>query len=577
MERMRAELVVSRLLFALLLILASTTVWSYNDIRIADVTLNDRLIPSADNAEVTPWASKNKLLVASKGPYPRADLSLHKTVNHKTPWVGDVVTFTITITNTGPDGADYTFKDIVPSGFKKIAHISNGGKLYGNVITWKRQWIDAGESQHFTFRAKVKAPTGKVDEYKNIAQITKSNRPDPDSSPNNDDGDQSEDDEDFVIVVPKKKQADLSLHKNVNIHSPHVGESVTFTITINNAGPKGADYSFEDVVPSGYKNISHISNDGTLLGNVITWKRQWIDAGESQHFTFQAIVKAPDCSASDQYKNIAQITKSNRFDPDSSPNNDDGDQSEDDEDFARVQPNTNICNEVADLSLSKNVDDATPNIGDTVTFTINVSNAGPDTATNVGISDVVPSGYTNIANISNGGALNGNTITWSIASIANGANATVSFTADVLTPTGAANEYVNTAQVSASDQADPDSTPNNDDGDQSEDDEDNAVVNPGGAAGTADLMLTKSVNDATPNIGDTVTFTINVSNAGPDTATNVGISDVVPSGYTNIANISNGGALNGNTITWSIASIANGANATVSFYCRRAYTDRCCE
>ena len=86
---------------------------------------------------------------------------------------------------------------------------------------------------------------------------------------------------------------------------------------------------------------------------------------------------------------------------------------------------------------------------------------------------------------------NGNTINWSIASIANGGNATVTFTADVLTPTGGANEYLNTAQVSASDQSDPDSTPNNDDGDQSEDDEDSAVVTPGGAAGSADLSLTK--------------------------------------------------------------------------------------
>ena len=161
----------------------------------------------------------------------------------------------------------------------------------------------------------------------------------------------------------------------------------------------------------------------------------------------------------------------------------DGDQSEDDEDSAVVVTEQGGRRNSADLScLPKSVNNATPNVGDTVTFTINVSNAGPDTATgcsdNVGISDVVPAGYNNIANISNGGVANGNTINWSIASIANGGNATVTFTADVLTPTGGANEYLNTAQVSASDQSDPDSTPNNDDGDQSEDDEDNAVVTP---------------------------------------------------------------------------------------------------
>ena len=37
------------------------------------------------------------------------------------------------------------------------------------------------------------------------------------------------------------------------------------------------------------------------------------------------------------YRNIAQIVESFTFDPDSTPDNDDGDQSEDDEDFEEVQ------------------------------------------------------------------------------------------------------------------------------------------------------------------------------------------------------------------------------------------------
>ena len=495
-----------------------------------------------------------------------ADLMLTKSVNDATPNIGDTVTFTINVSNAGPDTAtNVGISDVVPSGYTNIANISNGGALNGNTITWSIASIANGANATVSFTADVLTPTGAANEYVNTAQVSASDQADPDSTPNNDDGDQSEDDEDNAVVNPggAAGTADLMLTKSVNDATPNIGDTVTFTINVSNAGPDTAtNVGISDVVPSGYTNIANISNGGALNGNTITWSIASIANGANATVSFTADVLTPT-GAANEYVNTAQVSASDQADPDSTPNNDDGDQSEDDEDNAVVNPGGAAG--TADLMLTKSVNDATPNIGDTVTFTINVSNAGPDTATNVGISDVVPSGYTNIANISNGGALNGNTITWSIASIANGANATVSFTADVLTPTGAANEYVNTAQVSASDQADPDSTPNNDDGDQSEDDEDNAVVNPGGAAGTADLMLTKSVNDATPNIGDTVTFTINVSNAGPDTATNVGISDVVPSGYTNIANISNGGALNGNTITWSIASIANGANATVSF------------
>ena len=79
------------------------------------------------------------------------------------------------------------------------------------------------------------------------------------------------------------------------------------------------------------------------------------------------------------------------------------------------------------------------------------------------------------------------TLAWTIATLASGGSVDLTFTATVLAPTGAAGEYVNVAEVTAADQFDPDSTPDNDDGDQSEDDEDNAVVVPQ----AADLSLTK--------------------------------------------------------------------------------------
>ena len=102
----------------------------------------------------------------------------------------------------------------------------------------------------------------------------------------------------------------------------------------------------------------------------------------------------------------------------------------------------------------------------------------------------------------------------------------------MLAPTGAANEFLNVAEVTASDQFDPDSNPNNDDGDQSEDDEANVVVVPE----QADLELSKSVSDAAPNVGDTVTFTVSVTNQGPDAATNVSVTDVLPNGFIYVDN-----------------------------------------
>lgn len=81
-----------------------------------------------------------------------------------------------------------------------------------------------------------------------------------------------------------------------------------------------------------------------------------------------------------------------------------------------------------------------------------------------------------------------------------------------------------------------------------------------------DLVISKSVNNTAPNIGDVITFTITIENNGPNTASNYVIEDNVPAGFGSIANISNGGTVNlSNTITWTMVSLANGASQTLTF------------
>ena len=76
----------------------------------------------------------------------------------------------------------------------------------------------------------------------------------------------------------------------------------------------------------------------------------------------------------------------------------------------------------------------------------------------------------------------------------------------------------NTATITDGDQFDP-NTGNN---------SDSATETPQ----QADLAVTKTVSDATPNVGDTITFTVTLTNQGPDTATNVQVTDVLPPGLT---------------------------------------------
>ena len=48
----------------------------------------------------------------------------------------------------------------------------------------------------------------------------------------------------------------------------------------------------------------------------------------------------------------------------------------------------------------------------------------------------------------------------------------------------------------------------------------------------ADLAVTKTVSDPTPNVGDSITFTVTLTNSGPDAATNVQVTDLLPAGLT---------------------------------------------
>ena len=68
--------------------------------------------------------------------------------------------------------------------------------------------------------------------------------------------------------------------------------------------------------------------------------------------------------------------------------------------------------------------------------------------------------------------------------------------------------------------------------------------------GTADLSLSKIVDDATPTVGSDVTFTVTVSNAGPNNATNVSATDQLPAGYTYVTSTASQGSYDDATGVW---------------------------
>jgi len=229
-----------------------------------------------------------------------------KDASDNSPNVGDVVTYTLTIDNNGPnDATGISVEDVVPNGLSNITNISNGGSLTSGVINWDGLNVTDGNQIILTYDATVESPGAGVD-YENVAQITGAGQFDTDSTPDNDDGDQSEDDEDPEEVTPQV--VDLELEKIISDETPNVGDVVTYTITIDNNGPDNATgVSVEDIVPNGLSNITNISNGGSMTSGVIDWNGLSIANGGQITLTYDATVEAPGSGVS--YVNVAQITE----------------------------------------------------------------------------------------------------------------------------------------------------------------------------------------------------------------------------------------------------------------------------
>src|SRR5690606_35892177 len=91
-----------------------------------------------------------------------------------------------------------------------------------------------------------------------------------------------------------------------------------------------------------------------------------------------------------------------------------------------------------------------------------------------------------------------------------------------------------------------------------EDDYDSVITTP--IPPSADLSLTKTVDNLTPFVGANVTFEIIVTNSGPQDATGVQVTDLLPSGYTFVSYDSTYGNYDEAAGIWYIDNLANGTN-----------------
>lgn len=171
---------------------------------------------------------------------------------------------------------------------------------------------------------------------------------------------------------------------------------------------------------------------------------------------------------------------------------------------------------VADLAMVKTADDTDVIILQTLTYTLTVTNNGPNAADNVVVTDTLPEGVTFYYTDDVECEHSEGTITCSLSSLANGESK--AFNIVVSIDASARGDLVNYANVT-SDALDPD-------GDNNSASISNTVDY------SADLQITKTASPNPVNVGDTITYTLAIKNLGPNNTSAVVVNDYLPSGVT---------------------------------------------
>ncbi len=369
---------------------------------------------------------------------PVIDLAVTKAVDDTTPHVGQDVTFTIVVTNDGPDHATgVRVLDFLPAGLSLVSAQATQG--YYNTVSglWHVGNVASAASHTLSLVATVTTPGVKT----NTAQVWTAHEFDIDSTPGN--GNPTEDDLARVAVTPRV--IDLALTKTVDDTTPDVGQDVTFTIVVRNDGPNHATgVRILDFLPAGLSLVSAQATQGYYNTVSGLWHVGAVAQAASHTLSLVATVTTPGVKT-----NTAQVWTAHEFDIDSTPGN--GNPTEDD--LARVA----VTPRVIDLALTKVVNTSTPLVDESVTFTITVGNSGPITATGVSVSDLLPAGLILLSSTASVGTYDSLTGLWSVGSVGSGHWETLVMTALVTKPI----TMVNTAAVFTANEYDIDSTPGN--------------------------------------------------------------------------------------------------------------------
>ena len=476
-----------------------------------NATIQNLATLTSDNAE--PVQDKDDGVIVADG---MTDLSINKSVDKSSARVGDTLTYTVEVSNgvgVEVNIRDAVMQDTIPDGltFRGNVTIDGYSVIYAydnesHVLTVPLDAIAPGQTKTVRFDVLVNSSAYGMT-IENTAIASGSNAPD------------TEDTDDGVTIEDGKADGHAGA-KSANKTTARVGDTITYTIALENSALATADWTgatVTDVLPDGVSFAGNVQKDGRAT-------TEYSYDSSSRTLTLTPYAIAPDT----QVVYTFDVTVDEGMQGEFIVNT--GILTDGDEQTPLPDAGVQIDEGEADPIVSKSANVSEAEVGDTFTYEITVKNGDKATAPwkNVTAYDTLPAGVKLIGNvyINNEVALyklSGNALSVLIGDLAAGESVTVSFDVQV-TDSAAGTTLQNSVEV-AGDGGRGTAT---DDGVTVPEEEPQNPTNPTGFYVTKDVDKTVvDVSKGASNEKRTATFTITLGNNSSETWKNVILKDTL--------------------------------------------------
>jgi uncharacterized repeat protein (TIGR01451 family) len=470
----------------------------------------------------------------------QADLSVTNSGSPNPVTAGGNITYTQTVTNGGPAGATtIVLSDAVPANTTFVSLTGPAGWNCTSTVpyTCSNTTLAAGASANFSFVVKVNTTVVSGTTISDTASVSCA-ASDPNCANNS-----------ATASVVVGSSADLAVTNSASPVPVQAGNNITYTQVVSNAGPSAATtVTLTETAPANTTGQS-LTGPAAWTCTLATLTCTNTSLAASGTATFTYVVQVNAGTAAGTAVNETATVSSSTSDPNSTNN-------------SATATDVVATATQADLVTTNIASPTSVAAGSNVTYTQTVTNNGPVAATSVSFTQTTPPNtvYEGITFptgwICTGPAVGGTgTITCTDTSLAVGATANFALLLQVNAGTTSGTSIAETDTATATNIV-PNLTTNSATATV-------VVAN----ANSADLAIVKTASPS-PQVlqGDPLTYTLTVTNNGPAQATNVTVTDTLPTAVTYFSALPGAGTCSeaGGAVTCMLGTIANGGTATIA-------------